>query len=415
MAKSMYIVDGLRTPFCKMGTDFADEPAQLLGIAAVKALLAKTGLDPDVIDETIFGCVGQPADAMNIARVIAVRSGISTTTPAYTVHRNCASGLEAITQAHEKANSGQGDIFMVGGAENMSRYPLIYPHSMAKKLARLYRSKTIIQKIKSICDFRLNDFTPKIALKLGLSDVLCDMNMGETAELIAREHGITREEQDMFAINSHRKAFLNYHKLEEEITPVYCTHDNCIRSFNNIVVDTDNGPRESTMSALERLRPLFDRNEGTVTAGNSSQITDGACALLLMTEKGLTETGCVPIGRIMNYAYTGCDPSRMGLGPVSAVEKLTSNSAFKLEDMDLVEINEAFATQVLACQKYLNISEDKLNVNGGAIALGHPVGASGARLVLTLLKELNRQKLKNGLATLCVGGGQGGAIWLETC
>ena len=189
------------------------------------------------------------------------------------------------------------------------------------------------------------------------------------------------------------------------------------------MVTTDNGPRESTMSALERLRPLFDRNEGTVTAGNSSQITDGACALLLMTEEGLKDTGCTPIGRIMDYSYTGCDPQRMGLGPVKAVEKLGQpsdgfahrGSRFTLENMDLVEINEAFAAQVLACQKYLNIPEDKLNVNGGAIALGHPVGASGARLVLTLLKELNRQKLKNGLATLCIGGGQGGAIWLEAC
>jgi acetyl-CoA acetyltransferase family protein len=415
MAKTMYIVDGLRTPFCKMGTDFADEPAQLLGIASVKALLAKTGVSPEKIDETIFGCVGQPADAMNIARVIAVRSGIPTTTPAYTVHRNCASGLEAITQAYEKANAGKGDVFMVGGVENMSRYPLLYPHSMAKKLSQLARSKTIIQKIKSICNLRIQDFTPKIALKLGLSDVLCDMNMGETAELIARENGITREEQDMFALNSHRKVLLGYHKLAEEIASVYCTYDNCIRSFNNTVVTTDNGPRESTMSTLERLRPLFDRKEGTVTAGNSSQITDGACALLLMTKKGLKDTGCTPIGRIMDYSYTGCDPSRMGLGPVKAVEKLTSNSEFKLENMDLVEINEAFAAQVLACQKYLHVPEDKLNVNGGSIALGHPVGATGARLVLTLLKELNRQQLKSGLATLCIGGGQGGAIWLEAC
>ena len=235
---------------------------------------------------------------------------------------------------------------MVGGTENMSRMPLLYPHSMAKKLAQLARSKTIFHKIKSICQFRLQDFSPKIALKLGLSDVLCDMNMGETAELIARENGITREEQDMFAITSHRKAFLNYHKLAEEITPVYCTHDNCIRSFSNTVVDTDNGPRESTLGQLSRLRTIFDKREGTVTAGNSSQITDGACALLLMTRKGLQKTGCKPIGKLVDYAYTGCEPSHMGLGPVKAIEKLSARTGhpgrFKVENMDLIEINEAY-------------------------------------------------------------------------
>lgn len=415
MRSPIYIVDGYRTPFCKMGTNFADQSAVYLGVSVVKDLLTNVGINTEHIDEVIFGCVAQPADAMNIARVISVLSNIPHSIPAVSVHRNCASGFEAITYAYDRANSS-GDVFVVGGTENMTRMPFLFPYSAVKKFSSLARSKSFINKIVELLKFRINDFSPQVGLKLGLSDVLCDMNMGQTAELIAREMNISRREQDEYAAQSHIKAKDNEHLIQEEISPVYLRNDDCINSFSGKCVTKDNGPRDdSTVQRLGRLRTVFDR-QGTVTAGNSSQITDGAGALLLMTETGIDKTGCTPIGKIVDYAYAGCDPSRMGLGPVKAIEKLGEQSTrFKIENMDLVEINEAFAAQVLACQKQLKIPEEKLNVNGGAIALGHPVGASGTRLVLTLLKELKRRNLKSGLASLCVGGGQGGAIWMEVC
>ena len=245
-------------------------------------------------------------------------------------------------------------------------------------------------------------------------DSLCDMNMGQTAELLAREHNITRLDQDEFAEQSHTKALANTDKLNEEIAPFNLTNDDCIRSPKGKTITTDNGPRSDTsIDKLGRLRTVFDR-EGGVTAGNASQVTDGGGTLLLMTREGLRKTGCTPIAKIVDYAYSGCDPKRMGLGPAHAVAKLAkNNAAFRTQNMDLVEINEAFAAQVLACLKYLDVSSEKLNVNGGAIALGHPLAATGARLVLTLAKELQRRDLKNGLASLCIGDGQGGAVWLK--
>jgi acetyl-CoA acetyltransferase family protein len=408
---SMYIVDGTRTPFCKIGTNFEDQSASILGISAVKNLLVQSGIDSSVIDEVIFGCVSQPADTMNIARVISVLSNIPESVPAVSVHRNCASGFEAITSAYEKAQARQGDVFVVGGVENMSRMPFLYPFSAVKKFTALSKARTITQKIASILNFRPKDFSPEIGIKLGLSDIMCNMNMGQTAELLAREFNISREDQDIFAENSHQKALFAENLLKEEISPMYTRNDDCIKSFKGTVVDQDNGPREdSIVSKLSRLRPVFDR-KGTVTAGNSSQITDGAAALLLMTRKGLKKTGCKPMCRITSYAYAGCEPKRMGLGPVHAIKKIGRDP----EEADLIEINEAFAAQTIAVQKSLNIPNEKLNVNGGAIALGHPVGASGTRLILTLVKELQRQELKTGLASLCIGGGQGGAIWLERC
>jgi len=243
------------------------------------------------------------------------------------------------------------------------------------------------------------------------------MNMGQTAELVAREHNVTREEQDNFSETSHFKALAAQMggRFDDEIIPMHLTEDDCIRSFSGKVVTEDNGPRNDAFTdKLAKLKPVFDRREGTVTAGNASQVTDGGAALLLMTEEGLNKTNSVPIGTIVDYSYTGCDPKRMGLGPVHAVDKLLCEKDISLEDMDLVEINEAFAAQVLACQKELKVPDEKLNVNGGAIALGHPLAATGARLVLSLVKELRRRKLKQGLASLCIGGGQGGALWIQT-
>lgn len=426
MTSPLYIVDGVRTPFCKAGTALASSDAIELGRAAAAAVLARTALDPNLIDEVIFGCVGQPIDAANAARVIALRAGVPEHVPAITVHRNCASGFEAITSAAEKIAAGRGEIFLVGGTENMSRYPLFYNESATRKFATLSRAKTVQQKLAGALRFRPGDFAPRVSLLLGLSDPVCGLNMGQTAEQLARDWDISRDEQDQFALRSHQRATASRPQLAEEIWPVYPRG-----SHAPTAVTVDNGVREQqTMTALGQLRPVFEKRDGTVTAGNASQITDGAVALLVMTGPALERTGLNPIGRLTGYAYAGCEPARMGLGPVYAMERAGRSTRLEFEAADIIEINEAFAAQVLACRAAAtspdfarthldresalgDIPDEKLNVNGGAIALGHPVGASGARLVLTALKELHRRRGRRALVSACVGGGQGAALWLE--
>ena len=419
----LVIVDGIRTPFCKAGTDLAALGADELGRIAVSALLMRSDLDPALIDEVIFGCVAQPADAANVARVIALRAGIPQSVPAVTVHRNCASGCEAITQAQEKILAGRGKIFVVGGAESMSNIPLLFNASAAKKFGQLARTKTFMQRAQAIAAFRPSDFKPRIGLLLGLTDPVCNLNMGETAEVLARESGTSRAVQDAFALQSHVRAAAAHGKLAEEICPVF--------QADGKAVTQDNGIRENqTTEALAKLKPQFDRRNGTVTAGNASQITDGAVALLVMSESRAAELGFTPLGALTGYAYAGCDPVRMGLGPVFAIAQAEAQTGLKLVDADIIEINEAFAAQVVAvikCAASEEFAHDKLhrnaplgeipaaklNINGGSIALGHPVGATGARLVLTALKELQRRNAKRALVSLCVGGGQGAALWLE--
>ena len=406
MREGLVIVDGVRTPFCKMGSQLAGLAADELGRVAVDALLTRTGFDAGLVDEVIFGCVCQPPDAVNVARVIALRAGLPETTPAATVHRNCASGFEALTTAAERVAGGHGEVFIVGGTESMSQVPLLYAESAGKKFAGLARARGVVAKAEAATAFRPRDFKPRIALKMGLTDPVSGLNMGETAEVLARVYKISRERQDEFALRSHQRAAAGREGLAEEIVPVY---------VGGKAVVEDHGPRaEETMEMLARLKPVFDRRYGSVTAGNSSQITDGAVALLVMTEARAAALGLKPLGRLAAWAYTGCDPMRMGLGPVSAIRKLGQMSGRGPEDVDLIEINEAFAAQVLAVLKDLgDVPEDRLNVNGGAIALGHPVGATGARLVLTALKELKRRGGKWAIASACVGGGQGGAVLME--
>ena len=417
----LVVIDGVRTPFCKMGTDLARLGADELGRVAVNALLTRTGIDPGIIDEVIFGCVGQPAEAANVARVIALRSGIPHRVPAITVHRNCASGCESFTQAYEKMVSGRGSIFLVGGTESMSQIPLLFQYRTAEKFGRLSRAKSFGQRLRAMLAFRPSDFKPRIGLQLGLTDPVCGMNMGDTAEILAREYDITRDVQDAFALESHTRAIAAREKLAQEICPVY----------GKKAVVADNGPREGqSMEALAKLKPVFDRRTGTVTAGNASQITDGAVAMLVMTEEKASQLGLQPLGALTGYAYAGCDPARMGLGPTYAIAKAEEKTGLTLDQADIVEINEAFAAQVLAVLKTLRsedfarkhlgrerpvgkIPKERLNVNGGSIALGHPVGATGARLILTSLKELHRRQAQRALISLCVGGGQGAAIWLE--
>jgi acetyl-CoA acetyltransferase family protein len=426
MREPLYIVAGVRTPFCKMGTALAGVDAVDLGRTAAAAVLAQTGLDPAQIDEVIFGCVGQPADAANVSRVIALRSGVPDSVPAFTVHRNCASGFEAITQAAEKIAAGRGDIFLVGGTESMSRYPLLYNDSAAKKFGGVAKAKSLTSKAAALLRFRPKDFAPRTSLMLGLTDPVCGCNMGQTAETLARDWHITREAQDEFALQSHQRAAAAKEKLAEEICPVYPRGTRA-----PVTVTEDNGIRANqTMEALAKLRPIFEKRGGTVTAGNASQVTDGAVAMLVMSEAALRRTRLTPLGQLVHYAYAGCEPARMGLGPLYAIAKAQKLSGLGLKDAELIEINEAFAAQLLACsaavvspefnRKHLGrntvlgeIPNEILNVNGGAIALGHPVGATGVRLVLTALKELQRRQARRALVSLCVGGGQGGALWLE--
>ena len=418
------VVDGLRTPFVKSGTKFAPVPAWELGRVATRELLARTAFSPHEIDEVIFGCVAQPSDTANIARVIALRSGIPEHVPAVTVGRNCASGMEAITAGRERILSGRASAVLVGGVEAMSAIPLHYPSSFASKLMSLMRARNIGEKVIAGASFRPRDFRPVIALEQGLTDPVCGEIMGLTAERLARDWGIDRGEQDAYALESHRRAVAARERLNGELTPVAVP-----RRYRDLVTE-DLGPRDNqSLEALGRLRPFFDRKFGSVTVGNSCPVTDGAVALLLMTEERAHALGYTPLGVLRGHAYQGCEPGRMGLGPVYATPAALDDAGVSFGDLERIELNEAFAAQVLACchaygsktfAQKLGLSApigevdpDRLNVNGGAIALGHPVGATGARLVLTLLHELRRLGGGLGLATLCIGGGQGGAVVVE--
>lgn len=417
----LYIYQTTRTAFTKMGGSFAHLGAADLGKHAVSSLLADSNIDPALIDEVIMGCVCQPADAANVARVISLRSGIPKSVIASTVHRNCASGMEAITTANERMLAGKGELFVVGGAESMTNAPFLYRKSAVNHFAALAKARSGIDKLKAILQFRPKDFSPVIGLRLGLTDPVTGTNMGQTAELLAREYEISREEQDAFAANSHAKALTAKEHLNGEISSVY-TKGKAITSDDGIRSD-------STPGKLAKLRPVFEKTTGSVTAGNSSQITDGAAVLLVGSEEKGKELGLTPIGRLRAYAYAGCDPARMGLGPLFAMQKLFRENDLSLSDADLIEINEAFAAQALACVKASDsetlakkagleaplgtIPLDKLNLRGGSIALGHPVGATGARLVLTALDQLKQKNKTQALTTLCIGGGQGAALWLE--
>ncbi len=427
MKNRIAIVDGIRTPQCKAGGIFKDISADDLGAYCVKELLTKLNLPVNEIDELIFGNVSQPMNKANIARVIALKSGLPNSIPAYTVHRNCASGAESVTTAAAKINAGEANIFVTGGTESMSNIPLMFSKKMEVFFAKLMRSKSIGQKLNTLLSFRPKDLQPVIGIVEGLTDPICGLIMGKTAEVLAREFQINRAEQDDFALLSHKRA-VNAQEAEvfdKEILPLP------MPPAYKSIQSADDGPRkDQSLHALKKLRPYFDRHNGTVTVGNSCPLSDGAAALVVMSEENARNLGYDPLGYLIDYAYAGLEPNRMGLGPVYATAKLLKNSKINFNDIDLIELNEAFAAQVIAnerafasndfAQTYLgrsqkigDIDRNKLNVNGGAIALGHPVGTTGARLILTLLKELRRQNKQLGLATMCIGGGQGGAMLVE--
>jgi len=423
--KKIAIVDGIRTPFIKAWTLFDKIPAHELGARCLSELLQKTDIDPNVIDEVIVGCVGQPVEAANVARVISLLGGVPKSKRAYTVNRNCASGFEAVTSAFEKIQAGQDEVVIAGGAESMSNAPMIFSKSAQTLFMKLARAKSLGQKLGILSQFRPKHFKPVASIPLALTDPFCGLNMGQTAEVLAKKFGISREKQDQFSLKSHQRVTAGREKLREEIMTVHIPP-----KYKDYVQD-DNGARENqTMEALGKLKPVFDRHSGTVTAGNSSQITDGACMLLVMPEEKAKALGYEILGTIADYEYVGVEPSEMGIAPAYVMEKVLRKKRMALKDIELFEINEAFAVQVLSVLEAMNskkfaeenfeggkvvgeLNPELLNVNGGAIALGHPVGVSGARLILTCLKEMKRRNLHRGLVSLCVGGGQGGAIILE--
>jgi acetyl-CoA C-acetyltransferase/acetyl-CoA acyltransferase len=419
------ILEGVRTPFAKAFGPLASVSAQDLGRIAATAALQRARVRPDQVDQVVFGNVATPADAANVSRVIALTSGIPQDRIAHTVHRNCASGMEAITTASQLIRLGEARVVLAGGTESMSRIPLLYNREATDLFMRLGRAKKWHQRVSSLLKFRPRHFKPVPGVQLGLTDPVCGLLMGDTAELVARDFGITRQEQDLYALESHRRAAeaQKNGRLAEEITPVPA-------DVAGKAVTEDVGIRkDQTLEALAKLKPFFQK-DGTVTVGNSCPLTDGAAAVLVMDGTAARAEGRRPLGYVRGYAYAGCDPSRMGLGPAFATSKLLAKLNMTLADVDLIELNEAFAAVVLGnerafvsdefAHKHLGreqalgaLDPNRLNVNGGAIALGHPVGATGTRLVLTLLKELRRRGLRRGLATLCIGGGQGGAVLVE--
>jgi len=424
MSRDVVVVDGVRTPYAKANTELKDVPAQDLGRIVTVELLARTGFDGADLDEVVFGNIAQPPDAVNVARVSALRAGVPARVPAFTVNRLCGSGLEAIVEAAYRIAAGNAEAIVAGGIESMSNIPLLYSKASQEVFTEVFTAKDPRARIAAAAKFRPKHFKPEIGLQMGLTDAVCGLNMGETAELLAKEHGISREEQDAFALRSHQRVVLARERLAEEIVPVpippkyetLCTRDNGVR---------DN----QTLEALAKLRPFFDRKFGTVTAGNSSQITDGGAATLVMSASAAKARGYKPLGKIRGFAFCALEPERMGLGPAVATPIALKRAGVEWKDIGLVEINEAFAAQVLACARVFpsaawhakystggpigEIDWDRTNVNGGAIALGHPVGSSANRLVTTLLKEMRRRGTQFGLATMCIGGGQGGAVVLE--
>ena len=422
--KRLAILQAARTPQAKAFSALATVSAVDLAKHASLAALERANLKPSDISEVVFGNVAGPADSANIARVIALKTGIPQDRIAHTVNRNCASGMEAIISAGHAIREGRSKYVLAGGTESMSNIPMLFRKSSQAKFLKAARAKTAWARLNSFAGFRLKDFRPVQGIALGLTDPSCGLNMGETAEILAKDFAISRSDQDTFAVESHRRAVEASDRcfMSGEIAPF----DLPLEPGEALKLDV--GPRaKQSMEQLAKLSPIFDK-AGTVTAGNSCPLTDGAAAMVVSDERNATDN---VLGYVSAYSIVGCDPKRMGLGPVFATARLLQETGLTLRDIDLLEINEAFASQVLSCLCAFNstkfaeqqlsqskavgaIDPKKLNVNGGAIALGHPVGTSGARIVITLLRALRERRLERGIATLCVGGGQGVAMLVET-
>ncbi|MFT7458146.1 MAG: acetyl-CoA C-acetyltransferase [Planctomycetota bacterium] len=421
---SVYIVDGSRTPYIRARGIPGPFHAADLAVLAGRGLLARQNFDASELDEVILGSTMPSPDEANIGRVVALRLGCGENVPAWTVQRNCASGMQAVDSAARNILSGRSDLVLAGGVEAMSHGPLLFSTAMVTWLGRFYAARSLPAKMQSISKFRPTLLKPVIALLQGLTDPVVGLNMGQTAEEIAFHFGIDRLAMDTFAVQSHlRLAAAQAEGRLQEIEVIYDNDGN--------YYDHDNGVRsDSSVEKLAKLKPVFDREFGMVTAGNSSQITDGAAWLILASEQAVKKHKLPVLGRIVDSEWAALRPEEMGLGPVHAMTPLMKRHKLKVEDIDFWEINEAFAAQVLGCiaawqdSKYCReqlqlrsafgeIDQEKLNVNGGAIALGHPVGSSGARIILHMCHVLQQNNAKKGIASICIGGGQGGALLIE--
>jgi acetyl-CoA C-acetyltransferase len=433
MSKAIYIIDGARTPFLKARNRPGPFAASDLGTMAGRALLTRAPFEPNELDEVILGCASPSVDEVNIGRVVALRMGCGQKVPGWTVMRNCASGMQALDSAIANFQAGRTNLALAGGVDALSRAPLLFSDAMTLWFSNFFAAKTAGQKAAALAKFRLSYLAPVIGIMKGLTDPNVGLIMGQTAENLAHRFGITRARMDELAARSHARVVRAQEEgrflgdaadgLAPEIAPIY-------DRAGTLYKDDDGVRKDSTIENLAKLKPFFDRKYGTVTAGNSSQVTDGAAWLLLATEEAVKRHGLAPVGRIVDSQWAALDPAQMGLGPVHAATPMLQRHGLGLNDLDAWEINEAFAAQVLGCieawksDAYCRgelgldralgaLDLEKLNVDGGAIALGHPVGASGARIVLHLLHVLRRNKGKRGIATICIGGGQGGAMLVE--
>jgi acetyl-CoA C-acetyltransferase len=421
--RPVFIVDGCRTPFLRARGTPGPFHAADLAFQAGRALLYRQPFKASDFDQVILGCVMPSADEANIARIVALRLGCGEKVPAWTVQRNCASGLQAVDSAAQDIASGRCELVLAGGVEAMSHAPLLFSETMAAWLGAFSKARGSA-KLKVAARFRPALLKPVIALLRGLTDPIVGLNMGQTAEVLAHRFGISREHMDAFALRSHQRlaqARQNGHL--EEIEVIYDQYGH--------YYDADDGLRDdSSMEKLARLKPVFDRPFGKVTAGNSAQVTDGAAWLILAGETAVQRYRLPILGRVVDSQWAGVDPGQMGLGPVHAMAPLMTRNRLDSGDVDHWEINEAFAAQVQSClqawqdatycreelgleQPFAAIDEDRLNVDGGGVSIGHPVGASGARIVLHLLNTLKRTGSRRGIASLCIGGGQGGALLVE--
>ena len=424
MNPPIYIIDGARTPFLKARNAPGPFAAGDLATAAGSALLARQRFAPEQLDEVILGCASPSPDEVNIGRVVALRMGCGTKVQGWTVMRNCASGMQAIDSAMANIHSGRSQLVLAGGVDALSRAPLLLSDPMVRWFAGWMGARSLGQRLAMLKKFRFGYLAPVIGIMKGLTDPIVGQLMGQTAENLAWRFGITRDEMDAFAVDSHRRVAAAQDAGHlGEIVPL-------IDRDGSVYASDDGLRRDASLAGLAKLKPFFDKKYGRVTPGNSSQITDGAAWLVLASEAAVARHGLTPIGRIVDCQWAALEPELMGLGPVHAATPILQRHGLGLNDLDLWELNEAFAAQVIACLRAWQddaycrerlglpgalgeIDAARLNIDGGAVALGHPVGASGVRIVLHLLQALRRTGGKRGIATICIGGGLGGAMLVE--
>jgi acetyl-CoA C-acetyltransferase len=426
MARPVYVIDGARTPFLKARSGPGPFTPVDLAVQCGRPLLARQPFAPNEFDQVILGCVNVIADEMNPARVAALRLGMGEAMVAFTVQINCGSGMQSIDTAYRYIRDGDADLILAGGAEALSHAPLVWPQQGVRWFAGVAGAKGILAKLAAAAKLRPAYLKPVIGLERGLTDPITELNMGQTAEVVGHLFGITRAQSDSYAVESHRRLATAQANgwLKGEVETAFAR--------DGRFYDHDDGVRpDSTPERLARLKPVFEPPWGQVTAGNSSQITDGACWTILASEEAVAKHGLTPKARIVDSQWSALDPAIMGLGPVLSATELLRRNHLGLQDIETWELNEAFATQVLGCLAAWNddrfcrevlhvdgamgeIDRARLNVDGGAISLGHPVGTSGNRIVLHLVNAMKRLGTRRGIATECIGGGQGGAMLIET-